>query len=163
MSDVRLTFKEMCAKFEVTPRTLRYYEYIELLSPERQGRSRFYGARECARMTLILRGRKFGFQLEELRQWLLIYDQDGTEAQMEVFLGMAERKLKELKERQIQLAETLDELERPERVEQIKKDHEKRVMRMQANMRPNPLRPDAEPIDIDDLYGQQKMCLSCHK
>ena len=59
--------------------------------------------------------------------------------------------------------ETLDELERPERVEQIKKDHEKRVMRMQANMRPNPLRPDAEPIDIDDLYGQQKMCLSCHK
>ena len=111
MSDVRLTFKEMCSKFEVTPRTLRYYEYIELLSPERQGRSRFYGARERARMTLILRGRNFGFQLEELRQWLLIYDQDGTEAQMEVFLGMAERKLKELKEQQIQLAETLEELE----------------------------------------------------
>ena len=111
MSDVRLTFKEMCSKFEVTPRTLRYYEYIELLSPERQGRSRFYGARECARMTLILRGRNFGFQLEELRQWLLIYDQDGTEAQMEVFLEMAERKLKELKEQQIQLAETLEELE----------------------------------------------------
>jgi|TARA_B100001093_G_scaffold301772_1_gene287844 DNA-binding transcriptional MerR regulator len=101
----------MCSKFEVTPRTLRYYEYIELLSPERQGRSRFYGARECARMTLILRGRNFGFQLEELRQWLLIYDQDGTEAQMEVFLEMAERKLKELKEQQIQLAETLEELE----------------------------------------------------
>jgi len=111
MGDIRLTFKEMCAKFEVTPRTLRYYEYIELLSPERQGRSRFYGARECARMTLILRGRKFGFQLEEMRQWLLIYDQDGTQAQMEVFLGMAERKLKELKEQQVQLAETLDELE----------------------------------------------------
>ena len=110
MADIRLTFKEMCAKFEVTPRTLRYYEYIELLSPERQGRSRFYGARECARMTLILRGRKFGFQLEELRQWLLIYDQEGTEAQMEVFLGMADRKLTELKEQQIQLAETLDEL-----------------------------------------------------
>ena len=112
MADIRLTFKEMCAKFEVTPRTLRYYEYIELLSPERQGRSRFYGARECARMTLILRGRNFGFQLEELRQWLLIYDQEGTEAQMEVFLGMADRKLTELKEQQIQLAETLDELEK---------------------------------------------------
>ena len=112
MADIRLTFKEMCAKFEVTPRTLRDYEYIELISPERQGRSRFYGARECARMTLILRGRKFGFQLEELRQWLLIYDQEGTEAQMEVFLGMADRKLTELKEQQIQLAETLDELEK---------------------------------------------------
>ncbi len=112
MGDIRLTFKEMCAKFEVTPRTLRYYEYIELLSPERQGRSRFYRARECARMTLILRGRKFGFQLEELRQWLLIYDQDGTKTQMEVFLGMAERKRKELKEQQLQLGETLEELEK---------------------------------------------------
>ena len=63
-------------------------------------------------MTLILRGRKFGFQLEELRQWLLIYDHEGTETQMEVFLGMADRKLTELKEQQIQLAETLDELEK---------------------------------------------------
>ena len=43
MSDVRLSFKEMCARFEVTPRTLRYYEYIELLSPEKDGRARFMG------------------------------------------------------------------------------------------------------------------------
>ena len=63
MSDPRLTFKEMCAKYDVTPRTLRYYEYIELLQPDREGRARFYGPRECARMTLILRGRRFGFQL----------------------------------------------------------------------------------------------------
>ena len=61
MSDaVRLSFKEMCAKFDVTPRTLRYYEYIELLQPERDGRARWYGPREVARMTLILRGRRFG-------------------------------------------------------------------------------------------------------
>jgi len=58
MPDDRLTFKEMCAKFDVTPRTLRYYEYIELLSPDREGRSRFYGSRELARMTLIMRGRR---------------------------------------------------------------------------------------------------------
>lgn len=64
MSDDRLTFKEMCAKFDVTPRTLRYYEYIELLSPEKEGRSRFYTPREVARMTLILRGRRFGFSLK---------------------------------------------------------------------------------------------------
>ena len=111
MSEVRLSFKEMCAKFDVTPRTLRYYEYIELLSPDREGRSRFYGPRELARMTLILRGRKFGFQLEELRQWLLIYDQDGTKAQMNVFLDMADRKLAELRDQQVQLAQTIDELE----------------------------------------------------
>ena len=111
MSEVRLNFKEMCAKFDVTPRTLRYYEYIELLSPDREGRSRFYGPRELARMTLILRGRKFGFQLEELRQWLLIYDQEGTKAQMNVFLDMADRKLAELRDQQFQLSQTIEELE----------------------------------------------------
>jgi DNA-binding transcriptional MerR regulator len=100
----------MCAKFDVTPRTLRYYEYIELLQPERQGRSRFYGARECARMTLILRGRKFGFQLEELRQWLLMYDNEGTQTQMQVFVDMATEKLAELEEQQNQLAQTIQDL-----------------------------------------------------
>ena len=111
MSEVRLNFKEMCIKFDVTPRTLRYYEYIELLSPDREGRSRFYGPRELARMTLILRGRKFGFQLEELRQWLLIYDREGTKAQMNVFLDMADRKLAEMRDQQVQLAQTIEELE----------------------------------------------------
>lgn len=92
MSDV-LSFKEMCARFDVTPRTLRYYEYIELLSPQKEGRARFYGPREIARMTLILRGRRFGFSLEELRQWLLIYDQKGTEEQSRVWVQLADRQL----------------------------------------------------------------------
>ena len=65
MAETRLSFKEMCAKFDVTPRTLRYYEYIELLSPERDGRSRYYGPREVARLTLILRGRRWGFGPQE--------------------------------------------------------------------------------------------------
>lgn len=110
MSEELLSFKEMCAKFEVTPRTLRYYEYIELLTPERQGRSRFYAPREVARMTLILRGRRFGFQLEELRQWLLIYDREGTKAQYATFTEMADRKLSELSEQQVQLAEAINDL-----------------------------------------------------
>ena len=92
MADV-LSFKEMCARFDVTPRTLRYYEYIELLSPQKEGRARFYGPREVARMTLILRGRRFGFSLEELRQWLLIYDQKGTEEQNRVWVQLADRQL----------------------------------------------------------------------
>ncbi|MEK9757238.1 MAG: MerR family DNA-binding transcriptional regulator [Paracoccaceae bacterium] len=110
MTETKLSFKEMCAKFAVTPRTLRYYEYIELLQPQREGRSRFYGPREVARMTLILRGRKFGFLLEELRQWLEIYDEKGTVAQMQVFNDLAERKIIELKEQQVQLAQTIEEL-----------------------------------------------------
>ena len=110
MAEIKLSFKEMCAKFAVTPRTLRYYEYIELLQPEKEGRSRFYGPREIARMTLILRGRKFGFLLEELRQWLEIYDEKGTVAQLQVFNELAERKIAELSQKQIQLAQTIEEL-----------------------------------------------------
>ena len=96
MSDDRLSFKAMCARFDVTPRTLRYYEYIELLQPDREGRTRLYGPREVARMTLILRGRRFGFSLEEIRQWLLLYGKSGTRAQTEALIAMADRQLVEL-------------------------------------------------------------------
>jgi DNA-binding transcriptional MerR regulator len=96
MSDTRLSFKDMCARFDVTPRTLRYYEYIELLRPEKDGRARYYGPREVARMTLILRGRRFGFSLEEIRQWLEIYQKQGTAAQLAAFVAMADRQMAEL-------------------------------------------------------------------
>ncbi|MEN8895691.1 MAG: MerR family DNA-binding transcriptional regulator [Yoonia sp.] len=112
MSDQRLSFKKMCAKFDVTPRTLRYYEYIELLFPEKQGRSRFYGGKEIARMTLILRGRRFGFSLEDIRQWLLIRENDGTEAQMRHWVELADDQIVELLEKQKQLQETLEELQK---------------------------------------------------
>lgn len=111
MSDpVRLSFKEMCAKFDVTPRTLRYYEYIELLSPEKEGRARFYGPREVARMTLILRGRRFGFSLEEIRQWLLIYRQKGTRPQLETWIALADRQLSELARQQAELETSIADL-----------------------------------------------------
>ncbi len=111
MTIVRLNFKEMCARFDVTPRTLRYYEYIELLAPERQGRQRFYSAREVARMTLILRGRSFGFSLEEIRQWLLIYGTEGSRQQSERLVEMSQRQLKVLKEQRAQLDLTINDLE----------------------------------------------------
>ena len=104
MSDTRLSFKDMCARFDVTPRTLRYYEYIELLRPEKDGRARYYGAREVARMTLILRGRRFGFSLEEIRQWLEIYQKQGTAAQLAAFVAMADRQMAELDRQMADLA-----------------------------------------------------------
>ena len=110
MTADRLTFKEMCAEFDVTPRTLRYYEYIELLQPEREGRSRYYGPRECARMTLIMRGRKYGFPLEDIRQWLLIYEDQGTQAQMKTFVEVADQQLIELDKQRKQLDEAIDAL-----------------------------------------------------
>ncbi|SMX32167.1 MerR family transcriptional regulator [Actibacterium lipolyticum] len=110
MSEQHLTFKEMCAKFDVTPRTLRYYEYIELLNPIKDGRTRFYTSREVARMTLILRGRRFGFSLEEIRQWLLLYEEEGTEAQNSAWVEMASRKLDDLKAQRVELDATIDDL-----------------------------------------------------
>ena len=110
MSDRKLGFKEMCARFDVTPRTLRYYEYIELLRPEKDGRNRLYGPRELARMTLILRGRRFGFSLEELRQWLLIYETKGTRVQFQAFVEMAGRQLDALERQRVDLDSTIDEL-----------------------------------------------------
>ncbi len=110
MSETRLSFKEMCAKFDVTPRTLRYYEYIELLQPERDGRARWYGPREVARMTLILRGRRFGFSLEEIRQWLLIYRQKGTRPQLQAWLNLADRQLDALTAQQAELQTSIADL-----------------------------------------------------
>ena len=110
--DERLSFKEMCARFEVTPRTLRYYEYIELLAPEREGRQRFYGPREIARMTLILRGRRFGFSLEEIRQWLLMREERGDRVQMETFVEHSGYQIDRLREQRDQIDETIAELRR---------------------------------------------------
>ena len=111
MSEDLITFKDMCARFDVTPRTLRYYEYIELLQPMREGRARFYRPRDVARMTLIMRGRRWGFTLEELRQWLLIYDQEGDTAQLEAWLPLSDEKLQDMKDRQAELLVVMNELE----------------------------------------------------
>ncbi|MCB1329331.1 MAG: MerR family DNA-binding protein [Maritimibacter sp.] len=96
----------------MTPRTLRYYEYIELLAPEREGRSRFYGPRDVARMTLIIRGRRFGFSLEEVRQWLLIYDDEGSEAQMRVLLETSDSQIAKLTAQIDELVDAREELRR---------------------------------------------------
>ena len=107
----RLDFKQMCARFDVTPRTLRHYEYIELLFPIREGRARFYTPREVARMTLILRGRKFGFSLEEIRQWLELYDADPEgQTQMQAWIDLADRQMDELSGRRRELDEAIEEL-----------------------------------------------------
>jgi len=106
----KIPFKDMCAMFDVTPRTLRYYEYIELLAPQREGRARFYGPREVARMKLILRGRRFGFSLEEIRQWLELYGREGTNAQSRAWVEMADRQLGALAQQQEELAAAIADL-----------------------------------------------------
>ncbi len=89
---------------------MRYYEYIELLAPEKEGRARFYGPREVARLTLILRGRRFGFSLEEIRQWLMIYRQQGTRPQLENWVQLADRQLDALEKQAHELATSIADL-----------------------------------------------------
>ncbi|MCG6903373.1 MAG: MerR family transcriptional regulator, partial [Rhodobacter sp.] len=67
MNEPLMTIREMCAEFEVTPRTLRFYESKELLSPIREGQRRLFTKRDRGRLKLILRGKRFGFSLEEIR------------------------------------------------------------------------------------------------
>jgi DNA-binding transcriptional MerR regulator len=110
MTDDGLSFNDMCARFDVTARTLRHYEQIELLSPKRNGRSRFYGPREIARMTLILRGRRFGFTLEELRQWLLMYDEHGSRVQLTTFVVNADHRISQMLDQLKALEEDIEYL-----------------------------------------------------
>lgn len=111
MAETRVSFKDMCAQFDVTPRTLRYYEYIELLRPDKEGRARFFGPRDVARMKLILRGRRFGFSLEEIRQWLEIYETEGSRSQMATLVAAAGRQLDELRRQRDDLTAVIAELE----------------------------------------------------
>ncbi|MTH77232.1 MerR family transcriptional regulator [Paracoccus aestuariivivens] len=74
MSERLITIREMCDEFDVTPRTLRFYESRELIFPLRRDMNRFYGRSDRARLKLILRGKRFGFSLEEIRQLLELYD-----------------------------------------------------------------------------------------
>jgi len=94
MTDDTMTIREMCDAFGVTPRTLRFYEAKELLFPRRAGNRRIFTRRDRARLKLILRGKRFGFSLEEIRQLLDLYDRgDRQQTQIATAYKLAERRL----------------------------------------------------------------------
>ena len=106
-----ISFKQMCEKFGCTARTLRHYEEIELLFPQKEGRSRWYCRREIARMKLIMRGRRFEFSLEGIRQWLLMYDgKKNNIDQINTWIEMATNQIEELKAKRITLDQSINEL-----------------------------------------------------
>ena len=74
MSEKYMTIREMCDEFEVTARTLRFYEAKELIFPIRAGQTRQYTNKDRGRLKLILQGKRFGFALEEIRQLLDLYN-----------------------------------------------------------------------------------------
>ena len=106
-----MTIAEMCAAYGVTPRTLRYYESRELLAPERRGLQRHYGKRDRARLTLILRGKRFGFALEDIRQLLDLYDRDGSsELQLARTCELARARLTQMEAQRAELDQAIAEL-----------------------------------------------------
>lgn len=111
LTDDTLTIREMCDAFEVTPRTLRFYESKELLFPVRQGTKRFFTRRDRARLKLILRGKRFGFSLEDIRQILDLYDQDGSnEAQTLKTYELAQARLAQMEAQRAELDIAITEL-----------------------------------------------------
>jgi DNA-binding transcriptional MerR regulator len=111
MTTETLNIREMCDVFDVTPRTLRFYEAKELLFPIREGQKRLFTKRDRARLKLILRGKRFGFSLEDLRQLLDLYHMtDGQEAQLSKSYVLAEGHLAAMEAQKAELEEAIAEL-----------------------------------------------------
>jgi len=107
-----LTISEMCEKFSVTPRTLRFYEDKELLAPIRDGQKRLYTKREVGRMKWICHGKRFGFALEEIRELLdLYYLGDQQETQLRRTFDVGKRHLAALKDKKEELTASIADLE----------------------------------------------------
>ena len=111
MSEDVMTIREMCDAFDVTPRTLRFYEAKELLFPIREGQKRLFTRRDRARLKLILRGKRFGFSLEDIRQLLDLYNMgDQQKTQLAETLKVARHRLDEMKRQRDELGQAIEEL-----------------------------------------------------
>jgi DNA-binding transcriptional MerR regulator len=114
--DRLLSITELAAELGTTPRAIRFYESKGLLEPQRAGGNRVYTYRDRARLLLILRGKRLGFSLAEVREYLDLYDTDPTQQeQMSHLLRGARRRIAELEEQRRDLELTIDELREIER------------------------------------------------
>ena len=106
-----LTVTQLAAELGITPRTLRFYENKGLITPSRVGTTRAYTARDRARMVLILRGKRVGFSLKEIAEYLNLYDADPTrQTQNERLLALVTSRIASLEEQRASIDEMLPEL-----------------------------------------------------
>ena len=111
MTDETMTIRAMCDAFDVTPRTLRFYEAKELLFPIRDGQKRLFTKRDRARLKLIIKGKRFGFSLEEIRQLLDLYDKgDNQQTQLTAAYDVAMNRLADLERQRAELDVAIDDL-----------------------------------------------------
>lgn len=112
MDDDLMTIRQMCDAFDVTPRTLRFYEAKELIFPIREGQKRLYSHRDRGRLKLILRGKRFGFTLEDIRQLLSLYDLgDQQQTQLKRTLEIARQRLDAMRQQRADLDSAIGELD----------------------------------------------------
>jgi len=106
-----MSIREMCEAFDVTPRALRFYESKELLFPIREGTRRLFTRRDRTRLKLILRGKRYGFSLESIRQLLDLYSADDAgRLQFDRSVTLAQERLAEMEKERAELDQTIAEL-----------------------------------------------------
>jgi len=102
---------ELAEELGVTPRALRFYEDKGLVTPQRAGTTRVYTHRDRGRLALILRGKRLGFSLREVGEWLDLYDADPNQGeQMRVLVAKVHERIAGLERQRDDLEETLSEL-----------------------------------------------------
>ena len=107
------TIREIAEEFDVTHRTVRHYEELGLVTPERRGTTRIYHRRDRTRLALILRGKRLGFPLEEIRTIIDLYDAPrGRRSQLEYVLGQIDARRADLQQRRRDIEDALTELDR---------------------------------------------------
>jgi DNA-binding transcriptional MerR regulator len=105
------TISELAAEFGITPRAIRFYEDEELIKPTRQGQSRIYSPRDRARLVLILRGKRVGFALDEIKEMLDLYDvRDGQATQLAYTVRKFSERINALEQQRADIEHSLEEL-----------------------------------------------------
>ena len=104
------TVNQLAEELGITPRALRFYEVKGLLAPNRVGNNRVYTKRDRARLKLILRGKRLGFSLAEIREYLDLYTVDGGVEQLKVLLKRIDARLRDLAQQREDLEATVAEL-----------------------------------------------------
>lgn len=112
MSQATWTISELAKEFEVTPRTIRFYEDQGIVSPAREGRNRVYHPRDRTRLKLALRGKRMGFQLSEILALINMYDAtpDSTGAQLQHYVDVLEKHRDTLEQQRRDLDQTLQDI-----------------------------------------------------
>ncbi|MGA7674017.1 MAG: MerR family DNA-binding transcriptional regulator [Rhizomicrobium sp.] len=106
------TIRQLTKEFSVTARTLRFYEDEGLIAPERRGQTRIYSVRDRARITLILRGRRLGFSLAEIREYLDLYDKNLSVKQLLHARRKFEERISVFERQKVDIDTSITELKR---------------------------------------------------